>query len=377
MEKKGKKNWTQWIYWFTFAVAVIAVYKTLDNFTDIMNWIQKLISIIMPFLMGILVAYLFYIPSRKFESLYKKIKMPKKLARILSVFTVYVIALLLIILIINVILPAVSDSVVELTNNIPTYYENIVNYINDLPDDFLISKDVIKDTAKKIQEIDFTQFFSAEKIIEYIKGVVGIAQGLFSVFVTIIMSIYILLERTEIVNFMQKLAGAMFNKEACKTLGKYFTKTNEVFFKFISSQILDGIVVGIITSIAMLVMNVKYAVLLGFMIGLFNIIPYFGAIIAVGLAILITVFTGGITQAIWVAVIVIILQQIDANIINPKIIGDSLQLSPILVIFAVTVGGAYFGVLGMFLGVPIITVLKLIICDYVDYKNSMKTIENK
>lgn len=377
MEKKGKKNWTQWIYWFTFAVAVIAVYKTLDNFTDIMNWIQKLISIIMPFLMGILVAYLFYIPSRKFESLYKKIKMPKKLARILSVFTVYVIALLLIILIINVILPAVSDSVVELTNNIPTYYENIVNYINDLPDDFLISKDVIKDAAKKIQEIDFTQFFSAEKIIEYIKGVVGIAQGLFSVFVTIIMSIYILLERTEIVNFMQKLAGAMFNKEACKTLGKYFTKTNEVFFKFISSQILDGIVVGIITSIAMLVMNVKYAVLLGFMIGLFNIIPYFGAIIAVGLAILITVFTGGITQAIWVAVIVIILQQIDANIINPKIIGDSLQLSPILVIFAVTVGGAYFGVLGMFLGVPIITVLKLIICDYVDYKNSMKTIENK
>lgn len=377
MEKKSKKNWTQWIYWFTFAVAVIAVYKTLDNFTDIMNWIKQLISIIMPFLMGILVAYLFYIPSRKFESLYKKIKMPKKLARILSVFTVYVIALLLIILIINVILPAVSDSVVELTNNIPTYYENIVNYINDLPDDFLISKDVIKDTAKKIQEIDFTQFFSAEKIIEYIKGVVGIAQGLFSVFVTIIMSIYILLERTEIVNFMQKLAGAMFNKEACKTLGKYFTKTNEVFFKFISSQILDGIVVGIITSIAMLIMNVKYAVLLGFMIGLFNIIPYFGAIIAVGLAILITVFTGGITQAIWVAVIVIILQQIDANIINPKIIGESLQLSPILVIFAVTVGGAYFGVLGMFLGVPIITVLKLIICDYVDYKNSMKTIENK
>lgn len=377
MEKKSKKNWTQWIYWFTFAVAVIAVYKTLDNFTDIMSWIQQLISIIMPFLMGILVAYLFYIPSRKFENLYKKIRTPKRLARVLSVFTVYIIALLLIILIINVILPAVSDSVVELTNNIPTYYESIINYINDLPDDFIISKDVIKDAAKKVQEIDFTQFFSAEKIIEYIKGVVGIAQGLFSVFVTIIMSIYILLERTEIVNFMQKLAGAIFNKETCKTLGKYFTKTNEVFFKFISSQILDGIVVGIITSIAMLIMNVKYAVLLGFMIGLFNIIPYFGAIIAVGLAILITVFTGGITQAIWVAVIVIILQQIDANIINPKIIGDSLQLSPILVIFAVTVGGAYFGVLGMFLGVPIITVMKLIICDYVDYKNSIKSIENK
>lgn len=118
----------------------------------------------------------------------------------------------------------------------------------------------------------------------------------------------------------------------------------------------------------MSIIGVKYSILLGFMIGLFNIIPYFGAIVAVGLSILITVITGGLSKAFWMALIVIILQQIDSNIINPKIIGDSLEISPLLVIIAVTVGGAYFGVLGMFLAVPVVAVFKIIINDWIEAK---------
>ena len=122
----------------------------------------------------------------------------------------------------------------------------------------------------------------------------------------------------------------------------------------------------------MSLMNVKYAVLLGFIIGLFNIIPYFGAIVAVIFAVVITGFTGGITQALLVAIIVTALQQIDANIINPRILGTSLNLSPILVIFSVTCGGAYFGPIGMFLGVPVCAFLKLIIIDFIEYENNKK-----
>ena len=115
----------------------------------------------------------------------------------------------------------------------------------------------------------------------------------------------------------------------------------------------------------------KYAVLLGFMIGLFNLIPYFGAIIAVIIAALITMLTGGVGQAVWMVIIVTILQQIDANIINPKIIGGTLKISPLLVIFAVTVGGAYFNVIGMFLAVPVATVLRELLDDYIDSKNNV------
>ncbi len=366
------KNWTKWIYWFSFAVAVIAVYKTLDNFNDILSFIRNLFGVLMPFFMGLLLAYLFYTPSKKLERLYSKSKVLKRFSRQLAVFSVYIIAIICIIILFNVVLPAISTSVTELTGNLPAYYESLINYINDLPEDSIISKDTIMDTINNIKNIDFASYFSTERIIEYIKGMVSVAQGVFSVFVTIIMSIYILLQRADILKFIKKAANALFKEDTYKTLGKYFSQSNQVFFKFISSQIIDGIIVGIITSIAMLIMGVKYAVLLGFMIGLFNIIPYFGAIVAVGLTILITWITGGLSQAIWVAVIIIILQQIDANIINPKIVGDSLSLSPILVIFAVTVGGAYFGFLGMLLAVPVIAVLKILICDYIDYKDEKK-----
>ena len=131
---------------------------------------------------------------------------------------------------------------------------------------------------------------------------------------------------------------------------------------------------GILATVAMSIIGVRYSVLLGFMIGLFNIIPYFGAIIAVAISILITIITGGISQAIIMTIVVVILQQIDANIINPKIIGNSLEMSPILIIFAVTVGGAYFGVLGMFLAVPVAAVLKIVVNDYIELKNKRKII---
>ena len=122
----------------------------------------------------------------------------------------------------------------------------------------------------------------------------------------------------------------------------------------------------------MTIMGIKYAPLLGFFIGLFNMIPYVGAIIATAISAIVTLITGGLSQAIWMLIVVIILQQIDANIINPRIVGKSLKISPLLVLFAVTFGGAYFGILGMFLAVPVIAVIKILIDDFIRYKEIKK-----
>ena len=122
----------------------------------------------------------------------------------------------------------------------------------------------------------------------------------------------------------------------------------------------------------MTIMGVKYAPLLGFFIGIFNMIPFVGAIIAVGISAIITLITGGLSQAIWMLIVVIILQQIDANIINPKIIGKTLKISPLLVLLAISIGGAYFGILGMFLAVPVIAIAKILIEDFVDYRLAIK-----
>lgn len=377
---KDKKTSTKWFYWFTFAIAVIMVYKILDNFNGITAWFKNLTSILMPFFMGILIAYLFYIPCRQIEKCYKKVKFKiiQKMAKGLSVITVYLMAILLIIIIINILIPALSKSIVELANNLPGYYQNAINLVNNMPQDGIIKKESLQEIISELQKIDILKIINLKNISDYIKSVVGFAQGIFNVFVSFIMSVYVLLERKKILEFIKKIILALFKEETCKAINDYFIKANEIFFKFISSQIIDAIIVGLIVSIGMWILGVKYWVLLGFMIGLFNIIPYFGAIIGITVAAIITIFTSGISKAIWMLVVVIILQQLDANIINPKIIGNALKLSPILVIFSVTLFGAYFGVLGMFLAVPIIAVIKILVNDYINYRiKKKKEIEKK
>lgn len=371
---KSLKSGSKWLYWFTLIVAVVIIYKVLDNFTGIGEWIGNLLKVLSPFLMAILLAYLLYIPCRKIEKAYKKTKRLKKRARGLAVATTYLLAILVILIVVNTIWPILSASIIELAGNLPGYYDSAMEYINNLPEDSLISKEIVQNAINKLKEIDITKLLDLDNITMYVEKAVGIASGIFNAFVTIVVSVYILLERTEILNFVKRLNSSLFSEKKCITINRYFVKGNEIFFKYISSQVLDGIIVGIIMSIALSIMGVKYAVLLGFLIGLFNLIPYFGAIFAVAFAAIVTIFTGGITQAIWVVIVLIVLQQIDANIINPKIIGDALEISRILIIFAVTVGGAYFGVLGMFLGVPVVSVIKMMLDDYIE-RNEKKKIE--
>lgn len=375
--KNNKNIWTKWLYWFTFAVAIIIVYKTLDSFSEIGIWFKNFLNVIMPFVIGIIIAYILYIPARKIENLLlriKKIKIINKKARLLSVITVYILALLILIIVINYVVPIVCSSVLDFANHFQEYYNFVIGKINNLEDNSIFKSEIFVNFVNQLGTIELSQYINIEKITEYAQGALNIATGIFNFFVSVIVSAYILLERTEIVKFAKKLFNAIFEESTCKSLGKYFNSTNEIFLKFLVSQLLDGIVVGILTSIAMSLLGVKYSVVLGIMIGLFNMIPYFGAIIAIIIATIITFITGGFYQAVWMIIVTTILQQIDANIINPKIVGESLKISPLLVIFAVAVGGDYFGVLGMFLAVPVVAVLKVLITDYIDFKGKKETL---
>lgn len=367
---KEKGNITKWLYWFSLAITVIIVYKLLDNFTAIGVFITNLAGILMPFLMGILIAYILYIPCKRIEGCYIKAKSRflKKHSRGLSILTIYLMVILILFILVNVILPPIIESIKDLVGQLPEYYKGISNTLNNLPEDSFWVKINAKEIINNISKIDFAKYLSMENITGYIKGVISLASGVFDVFVTIVISIYVLRDREKILNALKKATSSMFKEETYETISGYFEKTNKIFFNFISGQLIDAIIVGIVITIAMLIMKIEYATLLGFLIGLFNLIPFFGAIVAVVISAFITICTGGLGQAVWMTVVIVILQQIDANIINPKIIGDKLEMSPILIIFSVTVAGAYFGVLGMFLAVPIVAMLKLIINDYLDYK---------
>lgn len=295
--KNSKSAWKKWVYWFSFAIAVIIVYKTLDNFSEIKIWISNLFSIIMPFIIGIIIAYLLYWPTKKIESLYSKIKFINKKARLFSVITVYIIAIIILMLAIRFILPVISQSIIDLVNNFQNYYNITMEKINSLPNDSIFKSEYVMRIADEIKNIDLKQFINIESLTEYAKGAINIANGVFDFFVAIIVSVYILLERNKIIKFIKRLTQSVFSKKTCNNINKYFDRTNEIFLKFLASQLLDAIVVGILTSVAMSIIGVKYAVLLGFLIGLFNMIPYFGAIIAVTISIIITFFTDGASRS--------------------------------------------------------------------------------
>ena len=295
--KNSKSAWKKWAYWFSFAIAIIIIYKTLDNFSEIKTWISNLFNIVMPFIIGIIIAYLLYLPSRKIENLYKKVRFIKKKARLLSVITVYIITIIIIMLVIRFIVPVISQSIIDLVNNFQNYYNITMERINSLPNDSIFKSEYVMGVADEIKNIDLKQFINIESLTQYAKGAINIANGIFDFFVAIIVSVYILLERNEIVKFIKKLTRAVFSTNTYNNINKYFDRTNEIFLKFLASQLLDAIVIGILTSVAMSIIGVKYAVLLGFLIGLFNMIPYFGAIIAVTISIIITFLTDGVSRS--------------------------------------------------------------------------------
>lgn len=370
---KQKKGISKWAYWFSLGVAFIIVYKCINDIGGLFMFLTKIIKVIMPFLLGTIIAYLFYRPVKFVETLISKNKVLKKVARPLSVLGIYILALILIIMLINWVVPPIKDSIIDLVKNAPSYIDEAKNMIKNAEDGSILKNINLEEITKKVKEIDVTSLFRTDRIIGYINTVIGVFAAIFSGFVTIVVSIYLLLERGNIKEFIRKLGKAVFDNQTYARASKYFKKSNKIFLDFVYCQILDGVIIGILASIAMSIIGVKYGILLGCFIGLFNIIPYFGAIIAIAVSVIITLLTGGIEQALIMAVTVIILQQIDSNIINPKILGEGLKISPILVIFAVTVGGEFFGVLGMFLAVPIIAIIKLLVTDFIEVRSKIKS----
>ena len=370
----NKKDFKKWMYYFSLIFVSIIVFKTIDSVIAISGWISNLFDVLSPFLSAILIAYMLYIPCKSIEDTYRKsnFKILQKHVRGLSVTTVYLILFIVIFIIMNFIIPPTINSIGNLITKLPGYYQTAEELFDNAQEGTILynlgKTSMIQNLRSSNIEETIKNTITLDNIYNYMNTMFGAAKSVFNVFITTVVSVYILLERNDIRNFGRTFCRAMFSEKTFKYIRKYFHNINDVFSRFISSQILDATIVGIIMIIFLSIMKIEYAVLLGLMIGVLNLIPYFGAIFAIIFAVLITIFTDGFNVAIYVAIGALVLQQIDANIINPKIVGNSLEISPILVILAVTIGGAYFKIIGMFLAVPIIAVMKVLIEDFITYR---------
>ena len=180
------------------------------------------------------------------------------------------------------------------------------------------------------------------------------------------------MEKEKILDSSKRMAQVFLKEKHSRTLIDRVNKINKVFSKYIFCLVMDAVIMMILATIVLNIWNVKYAIILGIMIGLFNLIPYFGAIIAVSITVIITFLTGEPLQSLWVALSLLVLQQIDGNFIGPKIMGEVLDASPLWIIFAVTLGGGLFGIGGMIISVPVLITIKMAITEFVKEKEKEK-----
>lgn len=379
MEKRNKKDIYSKI--FILSVCIMIAYRVILGNSNIFNWLKEFMKVLSPLWASIALAYLLYIPSRELEKKLEKSKIKKirKHARGYSVTIVYLVFFILVAITIRWLIPFAIKNIRELIYNIPEYLESAKNYFIQNP---LIIFGYKIDIAAKIGELqkvdiysELSSRFSTENIFKSISQALGFAKSIIGLLLVTVLSIHVLLSRDELKEIMAKFSFACFGKRFTKKAFEYIKLTNYMVFKYVTAQLLDAVVISTLMSIAFTILKVKYAIPLAILIGISNLIPYF-AIIGVGLAIIITIFTGGFKFAFIMATVTTIIQQIDANIINPYLVGRSLETSPIVSIMALVIATNYFGPLGIFLSVPILRVILIIIYDLLNKKVKERKIIN-
>jgi len=370
----------KWLPIFVLAVVLMIIYNTLGNFSRVAQEITRFFWVISPLFYGVLFSYFLFIPHQLIEKLFGKVRVDliSRKARLFSTLVVFVLLILLVAVMISVILPILFTSIVELANSLPGYLKLIIDFVDELPDDSIFHTLNIVDTVTE-SVVNFANSLITAQLVEQLaRGVINFAGEIFSVILGMVISLYMLLERDRIAIFFKRLNNAIFkNGKTRDRLQRYAQHINKVLFTFIASKGVDSMINFITVTSILLIFNVPYALLLGMIAGVFNFIPYLGSLIAVVLISLITLITGGFGKAIQVLIPLLIFQQLDGNFIEPRIMKTSLKISPILVIIAVVVGGAYFGIVGMFLAVPLAVIVKQLLADFIDNTEQLDQVEHR
>lgn len=362
-----------WIAAFIFCVAVIAVYKTFDNFSNITKYIGTVIGALKPFFAAFIIAYILNMPAKKLQSLLYKAKKPiiKKHTLGISIIIIYVFAVIVVLLILRMLIPALYRNILDLYNNLPDYINAFQEYINEfeIAQKMKISRgsfDLYDGINKFFTSIDMTQFG------KYAQGVYSVTTSLFDMFVAVIASIYMLIDKERLQHGLVRVMGIFLKKERVNSITYHAKRINDIFTNYIYSRLTCSIIMAVVCSVALMLLKVRYALILGIFIGALDMIPYFGSIISCIIAIIVTFLTGGAWKGVWVTIVLIILQQIDGNLLGPKIMGNSLEIRPLWIVFAVSVGGTLFGFIGMLFSVPVVAIIRAIVSDYIDERELKK-----
>ncbi len=356
------------------------IFIMLQNWSATKAFVMNFCKVLSPFFVAVIIAYFVSPLFEKIYGLFERHvegKKCQKSVRMLSLFISYVLLIGFITIAFVFVIPQIGDSIAELTGNIPVVYNKIIKFLADLHEKYPeIDTDYI---SERLNEM-------VPNLIKYGTNVVGnvipmvfsvsvsIVKVVINILLALIISMYMIVEREKFKYQGKRLVYSIFSEKKGDTICKTFGECNDIFSAFLISKAIDSLIIGCLCFVIMNILHLPYTVLISVIVGITNMIPYFGPFIGAVPGTLIYLCTSPKDALIFV-IMIFVLQQFDGLILGPRLLGQSTGLSPIWVIFGITVGGAYFGVVGMFIGVPVVAVFAFLLNKIISYRLRGKKVE--
>ena len=370
-------------YVFIVACSIIIFYLGISQLGVVLSKIHGAIGILQPFIIGFSMAYLLnfilkFYEKKIFEnSNIKKLKLKQKTKRSFGILFTYATALVVVFLFIKFVLPQVVDSISGLINDIPSY----INETNKFIDGTLAKLNIDQQYLRIINE-NFNDLVNyiikvATNFLPLLGGMLTtVASSIWNIILGIIVSIYLLIDKEKFCALIKKITYAIFPKSASEKILEVSYMSNSIFGKFLIGKIVDSAIIGVLTFFILALCKMPYAILVSVIVGITNIIPFFGPFIGAVPSFIIILFISPV-KALWFLVIIFIIQQLDGNIIGPKILGDSIGISALWILFSILVAGKFLGLIGMVIGVPLFAVIYAIVKEIIEGKLKKKNMNYK
>jgi predicted PurR-regulated permease PerM len=355
---------------FIFVILAYIGIKCIDQYEILFRYFKEFLAVLLPFILGTIFAYAVNPMVNYFEKLLKG-------RRGLSILCAYLIVFFVMGLGIRCLIPVICENIVDLVNQIPGYVVRLqtfyTTYIEQLGTQLAFAENLKNLSLKLLPYLGSLLNTSMNMIIDLATNTIGL---IFNIFIGLFISYYLLIDKEKFCTYIVRLIYIVFRQKGGDRLLEIGKNLNINVGKYLVGKGIDSIFVGICATVGIFLVGGQYAVLLGVIFGITNMIPYIGPIVGTVIAVGINLFNSPAIALIILAYLLVV-QQIESFIIDPKVVGKKLGLNPVFTLLAVSIGGEYFGIVGMVLAAPIVGVIKMYVVRMINKQYQIYQMSNE
>ena len=359
--------------------------RILDHFPELGAHLQNLFpwasQVISPLLLGFAIAYLLSPICHFFERILSKnalLSKKQSLCQNISIFMTFLLLILGVVFLGSLLLSTLTKSIQVLrfedlfqgiedfASTVEKFYSDLYIRLGNLP----IGGEDAKEAVQLLLQKAVVFFQNMGNSVFSSLG--SLAGALSTLVFGIIFSLYFLADGQKILSYWARIFRLLFGERRLEKLRRFFVDADRVFAGYLRGQIIDGTIMAVLVSVSLSVLQVRYAVVIGVLTGFGNLIPYVGPFIAYGMTALVCLVYGDFTKLLPALIVLFVIQTIDGNVINPRLLSQNIDVHPLVVIIALIIGGSLGGFLGIFLAAPVASLIKLELDKFMERKVSMR-----